>query len=40
MFENWKKVLDNGRSCDSILVDLSKAFGCIVHNLLLEKLST
>ena len=40
MFEKWKKVLDNGRSCDSILVDLSKAFGCIVHNLLLAKLST
>ena len=40
MFERWKKVLDNEGSCGALLVDLSKAFDCIVHDLLLAKLST
>ena len=39
MFEKCKKVLDNGRSCGALLVDLSKAFDCIVHDILLAKLS-
>ena len=39
MFEKWKKVLDNGASCSALLVNLSKAFDYIVHDLLLGKLS-
>ena len=39
MSEKWKKVLDNGGSCGALLVDLSKTFYCIVHDLLLAKLS-
>ena len=39
MFEKWKKVLDNCGSCGGLLVDLSEAFDCILHDLLLTKLS-
>ena len=39
MFEKWKEILDNGRSFGALLVDLLKAFHCIVHDLLLAKLS-
>ena len=39
MFEKWKNVLNNGRSCGALLVDLSKACNCIVHDFMLAELS-
>ena len=39
MIEKWKKCLDNKGYCGALLTDLSKAFDCIPHNLLLAKLS-
>ena len=38
MFETWKKALDQQHSAGGILTDLSKAFDCINHNLLIAKL--
>ena len=39
MLEKWKTSLDNGANIGAILMDLSKAFDCIKHDLLLAKLS-
>ena len=39
MFEKWDKILNNGGSYSALLVDLLKAFDCIVYELLLAKLS-
>ena len=36
--ELWKKALDNKRTAGAILTDLSKAFDCLNHNLLIAKL--
>ena len=36
--ENWKKVLDNKGFGGAVLMDLSKAFGTINHDLLVAKL--
>ena len=38
MIEKWKKALDNKKHAGAILTDLSKAFDCINHELLIAKL--
>ena len=38
MLEEWKKALDEKNSAGGILTDLSKAFDCLNHNLLIAKL--
>ena len=38
MIEDWKSALDRGENAGSILMDLSKAFHCLLHRLLLTKL--
>ena len=38
MLENIKKSLDNNKACAALLTDLSKAFDCIRHDLLIAKL--
>ena len=40
LIENWKKVLDNKSLGGAVLMDLSKAFSTINHNLLIPNLHT
>ena len=38
MIEKWKKSLDNKGSAGALLTDLSKAFDCLNHGLMIAKL--
>ena len=38
MTEDWRKALDNGKIIGTIAIDLSKAFDCMPHGLLIAKL--
>ena len=39
MLEHWKKALDNKKYVGAVLTDLSKAFDCLNHELLIAKLN-
>ena len=39
LVEEWRERLDNNYIVDAILMDLSKAFDCISHNLIIAKLA-
>ena len=38
LFEDWRKALDNHECVGAILMDLSNAFDCLPHRLLIAKL--
>ena len=40
LIENWKSNLDNNKIVGAVFMDLSKAFDCIPHDLLISKIDT
>ena len=38
LIEKWKKSVDNGGAFGALLTDLSKAFDCLPHELLIARL--
>ena len=38
MLEKWRESIDNGGCFGALLTDLSKAFDCLLHDLLIAKL--
>ena len=38
MLETWKEATDNNKAFGALLTDLSKAFDCLSHDLLIAKL--
>ena len=38
LLEDWRRTLDNHKSAAAVLMDLSKAFDCLPHGLLIEKM--
>ena len=39
LLEDWREALDKKMYVSAVLMDLSKAFACLPHNILLDKLS-
>ena len=40
VIDKWKKAVDNNKVLGALLTDLSNAFACICHDLLVAKLNT
>ena len=40
MMEKWKKAVDNGSVFGALLMDLSRAFDCLPHELIIAKLNS
>ena len=38
LIENWRQALDNNLFTSAVLMDLSKTFDCIPHDLIITKL--